>query len=451
MKKISKQQKLMNEAKEEVTEKSVKQYTDLTMKGDSTKESEMKDIGMSEEEYNTDTGTHNEEEYEEDKFDANKGPGGIKFTEEHKKKAAKMLAETEAYIIKRGGNITFADLKAFKQDRETIKNAFRMRQSIQKCRINVGNQMGMLTKLAAFHDTERHPIAAMVAYQYLKAAEDIMDKNLKQYASMYAVGVWAQSICGVGPVFAASLLALLELKDRKYAGQFWAYAGLTGRYDWDVKQKGSKVQYNPELKALCFRIGESFIKCQSKPNCTYGQLYAQMVEYYTEKSEQGKFKELADLYLSKKNWNPEKETYKIYSQGKLPKSHIKSMARRYAVKRFLAHLFEAYWYAEHYYDGLKDKCPNPYVEDHLGHHDIIHAPNLEIIDQWYENNGYANLMSEIETEVNANPDKTVDEVVVPENEAQSVIVDAYKKIGNHTVKLKFKMKKIKDEDEESDT
>ena len=106
--------------------------------------------------------------------------------------------------------------------------------------------------------------------------------------------------------------------------------------------------------------------------------------------------------------------------------------------------------SEHYYDGLKDKCPNPYVEDHLGHHDIIHAPNLEIIDQWYENNGYDNFMSEIETEVNANPNKTVDEVVVPENEAQSVIVDAYKKIGNHTVKLKFKMKKIKDEGEESD-
>ena len=441
----------MNEAKEEVTEKSVKQYTDLTMKGDSTKESEMKDIGMSEEEYNADTGTHNEEEYEEDKFDANKGPGGIKFTDEHKKKAAKMLAETEAYIIKRGGNITFADLKAFEQDKETIKNAFRMRQSIQKGRINVGNQMGMLTKIAAYHGIERHPIAAMVAYQYLKAAEDIMDKNLRQYASMYAVGVWAQSICGVGPVFAASLIALLELKDRKYAGQFWAYAGLTGRYDWDVKQRGSKVQYNPELKALCFRIGESFIKCQGKPNCYYGHLYAQMVEHYTEKSENGGFKELAEFYLHKKNWNPKKESYKAYSQGKLPKSHIKSMARRYAVKRFLAHLFEAFWYAEHYYDGLKDKCPNPYVEDHLGHHDIIHAPNLEIIDQWYQNNGYANYMSDIEAEMESNPDKTVDEVVVPENAAQSVIVDAYKKIGGKRVKMQIKMKKVNSKKGSTDT
>lgn len=442
MKKISKQQKIMNEVKEELTEDDIKEFKEFIDKGDSSKASDMKDLGMSEEEYDTIV-DDDDDRYEEDKHDKHNGPGGIKLTDEQLKEAARMIAETEAYIKKKEGNITFSDLKAFDQDKETIRNAFRARQSIQKCRINAGNQMGAITRLAAYNGQDRHPIAIMAAYQHLLAAEELLDKNLKQFASMYAVGVWAQSVCGIGPVFAASLLSLLELKDRKYAGQFWAYAGMTGRYDWDVKQKGKPVKYNPDLKTLCYKIGVSFMKQKDKPKCEYGKLYDKMVEVYEERNEAGGFKELAKLYLSKKKWDPNKRAYKAYSKGKIPPSHIKSMARRYAVKRFLAHLFEAFWYSEHYFDGLRDKCPDPYVEEHLGHHKIIHAPNLYIIDQWYENNGYDNYMANIERTMNDNPDKNIDEVIKPENDAQVVIVNAYKTVeGKHRVKMRLKMTKV---------
>ena len=451
MKKITKQQRLMTEVKNELTQSDIKDFKDMVDKGDSTKDTDMEMFGMTEEEYNTDVEAHDKDEFEEDKHAKNRGPGGIKLSEEQIEAAAKMMAETEAYLQKREGSITFSDLTAFPQDKETIKNAYKARAGIQKCRIQTGNQMSGITRLAAYKGKDRHPIAIMAAYHHLKAAEELLDKNLKQYASMYAVGVWAQSICGIGPVFAASLVAMLELGDRKYPGQFWSYAGLSGRPDWDIRRKGSKVQYNPDLKTLCFKISASFMKMKGKEDCYYGHLIDEMIEVYTKRNEEGGFKDLAEFYLNLKNWDPEKPTYKTYASGKLPKSHIVMMARRYAVKRFLAHLFEAFWYAEHYYDGLKDKCPEPYVEAHLGHHDIVHAPNLEIIDQWYQNNGYSSLMSDIDDQV-VNEEVDINDLQ-PENEAEAIIVDAYKKGtgGKHRVKMRLRMKKVGSKEEPTDT
>lgn len=432
---MNKQQKLMNSIVEDLKDSDVERYLNLLEKDDITNEDDIPEMVDEDEE---------DVIYEEDKYDPAKGPGGIKLTKEQLNNAAKMLAETYEYLVRKNGDITFADINAFPQDKETIKQILKARNAIQKSRIRVYNQLIAVTRMAAYHGQVRHPVALMAAYYHLRNAEDIMDKNLKQYASMSPVGVWALSICGIGPVFAASLVAYFDLGDRKYPGQFWSYAGISGNPDWDIRKKGSKVKYNPDLKTLCFKISGSFMKMKWRDECYYGHIIDEMIGVYNKRNEEGGFKDNAKFYLNLKKWNPKKQTYKTYSEGKLPKMHIIMMARRYAVKRFIAHLFEAFWYSEHYFDGLKDKCPNPYVEDHLGHHDIVHAPNLEIIDQWYANSKeYRNLIPSIESKV-LTEDKTVDEVIKPSNKVEDIIVDVCKKTftNNHDLKMRVKATKV---------
>jgi len=238
-----------------------------------------------------------------------------------------------------------------------------------------------------------------------------LEKNIKKaldaYTSSHSVGVWAKSIIGIGPTFAAGLLAHIDAKKAPTAGAVWSYAGYNPSVEW---LKGQKRPWNADLKKLMYLVGESFVKVQNNPRDVYGKLYKQRKEQEINKNLAGDFADQADLKLSKFNIGKDTDAYKWYAgciSGEdarkividkigsakefakepgtgikmLPPAHINERSKRYAVKIFLAHFHEIIF---EYEFGIKP--PNPYAISILGHAHKLEVPNYEVFKEALEDN-----------------------------------------------------------------
>lgn len=230
---------------------------------------------------------------------------------------------------------------------------------VQDHRIAIGNQKASLS------DKDN----SLIDFYHLQMAtiEQSVKPALKAYANSHTVGQWAVSQYGIGEVLSAGLLAHIDISRVQTAGQIWSYAGLNPNQKWN---KGEKRPWNADLKLLCYKIGDSFVKFHKREACVYGHLYAKEKARRIELNESGAYAELASTTLSEKNFS-DSDTKKAYESGKLPAGRIDSQARRYAVKIFLSHWFEVAYFA---YNG--ELPPKPWVIEHGGHAHYIPIPNI---------------------------------------------------------------------------
>lgn len=198
-----------------------------------------------------------------------------------------------------------------------------------------------------------------------------LERNIKSVLQVYAeskpIGQWMLSICGIGPVISAGLMANIDITKVQTAGQIQAFAGLDPTREW---HKGEKRPYNARLKTLCWKIGQCFIKVQNNEEDVYGKIFAIRKAYEIERNEKGELADQAKAKLERFNIKKTTDAYKWYSQGKLPPAHINQRASRYAVKIFLSHLFSVWYEMEH-----KEKPPKPYAIAILNHAHEIPIPN----------------------------------------------------------------------------
>lgn len=198
-----------------------------------------------------------------------------------------------------------------------------------------------------------------------------LERNIKSVLQVYAeskpIGKWMLSICGIGPVISAGLMANIDITKVQTAGQIQAFAGLDPTREW---HKGGKRPYNARLKTLCWKIGQCFIKVQNNEEDVYGKIFAIRKAYEIERNEKGELADQAKAKLERFNIKKTTDAYKWYSQGKLPPAHINQRASRYAVKIFLSHLFSVWYEMEH-----KEKPPKPYAIAILNHAHEIPIPN----------------------------------------------------------------------------
>ena len=232
--------------------------------------------------------------------------------------------------------------------------------AIQKQRIAMSHQTRRLQEAGSPHEMN----------DYLAANFLLMEKSLKyplqRFAETTVAGSWALSQYGIGPVLAAGLSANIDITRAHTAGSVWRYAGLDPTIKWE---KGQKRPYNADLKTLCWKMGQSFMKFHKNDSCFYGHLYKMDKERRIEKNNAGDYAEFAKEILSSKNFgdNPTRTTLR---SGKLPDAQIDAQARRYAVKIFLSH-YHAVAYQAHY-----DKpAPTPYIIAHGDHVHEISIPN----------------------------------------------------------------------------
>lgn len=200
-------------------------------------------------------------------------------------------------------------------------------------------------------------------YEYM---EQDLKKALEQYVKAQPIGRWMTSIMGIGPVIAAGLIAYIDIRQAPTAGHIWSYAGLNPDSIWE---KGQKRPFNADLKKLCWKIGESFIKTQNRDGDIYGHIFAERKVLEIENNEAGLYADKAAEKLEKFDIQ-EPITLAIYQNGKLPPGHIHARARRYAVKMFLSHLQQVWWEME-----TGEKPPKPFTIGILGHAHLIEPPN----------------------------------------------------------------------------
>lgn len=234
-----------------------------------------------------------------------------------------------------------------------------------------------------------------------ESLESSIRSVLGEFAKHRTVGRWSQSICGIGPVISAGLIANIgmtvwtcmampeEKKKRKKPSEhcsiakpcnaachlepvntvsrIWRYAGLDPTVKWG---KGEKRPWNASLKVLCWKIGQSFVKVHNNDNDFYGKYYARRKAQEIERNDASRFSDQAARVLTEKKIGKETDAYKAYSVGKLPPAHIQARAERYAVKLFLSH-----WHQVAYFAEFGEMPPKPYVLSILGHADEIQVPN----------------------------------------------------------------------------
>ena len=238
---------------------------------------------------------------------------------------------------------------------------------LQQARIRCSSQLSEAQKAG-------EPTACL---QYMYDTNATMEKTVQKmlgiWAKQWRVGAWLQSICGIGPVISACLLAHIDIRIAKTAGQIWRFAGLDPTVTWEKK---TKRPWNGDLKVVCaYKLGESFVKVQNRDKDVYGKIFRQRKDQELALNAQGKFKNQAEKILDTKNFGKETKARAAYECGELPDAHIHARARRYAVKLFLSHLHEVMY--RDYFDTAPP-VPYPFADENGTHRHFIKPP---IFDQ----------------------------------------------------------------------
>jgi len=232
---------------------------------------------------------------------------------------------------------------------------------MQKSRIETTNRMSAAER----GDDPPMDVLSWLGGQ-LAILENEVKGQLQAFAAAVPVGEWSMSICGIGPVISAGLLAHIDIEEAPTVGHIWAFAGLDPTRKWE---RGQKRPHNARLKTLCWKIGESFVKVSANEKDIYGQVYLQRKVYEQARNEAG---ELADQAAAVLERHPTHKQAATYKQGRLPDGHIHARAKRYAVKLFLAH-----WQHVAYESHHGTTPPKPYVIEHGGHADFVGPPNWD--------------------------------------------------------------------------
>ena len=234
---------------------------------------------------------------------------------------------------------------------------------IQENRKAVGNPARALVAAQ-----ERHSLVSWLLDENTTLEKQI-EYVLDSWTDTIPAAAWAKGIVGIDPVISAGLSAHIDIKRCPTVGRIWRFAGLDPTVEWRPK---TRRPWNPSLKTLCWKIGESFVKVCGCDGDFYGKLYIQRKQFEQKRNDAGELADQAKHRLDHFNIGKETDTYRWYAQGKLPPAHIQARAKRWTVKLFLAHFHHVAW-------TLATGTPpaKPYVLTHIGHADYIAPPNFQ--------------------------------------------------------------------------
>lgn len=271
--------------------------------------------------------------------------------------------------------------------------------TMQKQRIRVNNQVKGLDRDAAKTDRHAEPHEALDwTLKQFSTLEDQVAKLLQVYTETHPMAWFFEQTVGIGPILAAGLLAHIDINKAPTVGHIWNFAGLNPDQKWEKK---TKRPWNAELKKLCWKVGDSFVKQSSRPNAFYGKLYRERKAYEWERNLAGENLEAANRALNEKNFGKDTDARawlsgecdpalvkKCLDEGKaptaaackgssgqpmLPPAQIDMRARRYAVKMFLSHLHEC-WYREQF----GQEPPKPFAIAIQGHAHYVSPPQAKV-------------------------------------------------------------------------
>lgn len=107
--------------------------------------------------------------------------------------------------------------------------------AMQDDRIRARNQVRALSESA-----EPNTIMQWLSDQRYDLEKQVA-RALDYYSGAQAAGEWARSITGIGPIFAAGLLAHVDVKNSPTVGHIWRYAGLDPTSHWIGTVKATEL------------------------------------------------------------------------------------------------------------------------------------------------------------------------------------------------------------------
>ena len=294
------------------------------------------------------------------------------------------------------------DLKksAEKLSRRDARFLVDMYYVVQDYRIRAASQ-----RRTSEEEGEPHALISWV-FSSFRQLESSIKAALGEFAMTYRTGRWLNAQYGIGPVISAGLLSQFDIREAETVGHFWSFAGLNPKLIWlgtdaakkllkdlgvsdkqpftpemmakiaevsgrrldaiqdvyingiDVITKTTKSHkkgeeglaawlakrpWNARLKSLClFRMGECFIKFNTRDECYYGKHYARKKAELVQHNERGDFAARAAAELESKEKRMRKDAKRLehWRSGKLAPAHLDDMARRWAVKLLVSHLHE---------------------------------------------------------------------------------------------------------------
>lgn len=337
-----------------------------------------------------------------------------------------ILATTEAMPIKKLTKY-LKENALVDVSKSDIRFVIQSYYQIQRYRISLAGQIRSLNTSDDLED-RKHDLLDWL-FSNMEQLETEIKKAVEAYVKSTEVGRWLLQITGIGPILAGGLLTYFDPKKAPSVSHYYSYAGLNDNNDpWlgsegakklvdqyvsknvtdeelyalsnacrrsyskllrmSLNEKGSrskttliknmaKPPYNTELKKLCWKIGESFVKVSNKDASLYGRIYKERKMLETERNDRLEYADQAARILETTNIGKTTEAYKYYSIGKLPPNHINARAKRYAVKLFVSHLYDEMYKAEFHKNPVR-----AYVFEHLGHVDLIppEVPGIVITD-----------------------------------------------------------------------
>lgn len=138
---------------------------------------------------------------------------------------------------------------------------------------------------------------------------------------------WLKDIKGIGVVISAGLIAFLESAEKfSTISKLWMYSGLAVDDEGRAmrRKSGQTLRYNPKMKVLAWKIGESFVKNGEG----YRAIYEDCREEYDKK------------WLTPEDCGSKGCANK--GKGSCMKGHRYAAAKRKTVKIFLAHLWQTW-------------------------------------------------------------------------------------------------------------
>jgi hypothetical protein len=238
--------------------------------------------------------------------------------------------------------------------------------TMQRQRIVANNQSKALERDARQSETAAEPHQAIdfIVTQF-GTLESQVKRILSVYTETHRLAWFFDQTVGVGPVIAAGLLSHIDIHKAPTVGHIWNFAGLNPAQVW---AKGERRPWNAQLKTLCWKMGDSFVKVSGRPDAYYGRVYRQRKTQELERNAAGQFADQAAQKLASTKIGKTTDAYAAYSAGQLPPAHIDMRARRYAVKLFLSHLHQR-WHEQEI-----GPVPQPFAIAHRGHAHYLAPP-----------------------------------------------------------------------------
>lgn len=244
--------------------------------------------------------------------------------------------------------------------------------AIQKQRIEAGNRIAMNVRDARLSEDEAALLNAHLNGE-LKEIEKSIEKDVASaLKSIPIYKEWFKKVKGIGPILSGGMIGeIADISRFEHMSNMWSWAGY-GIHNGtaDRLTKGQKANWNPNMKVLGWKAGQSFVKVGGYFRQQYDQFKREEVAKNTGWSAELEPKELVGYKFGDTNITSDTVKGLIktakesgYSQLQVCRSdgHVNSRATRRAIKLFLG----LTWMKWREIEGLSVSAP--YAGGMMGH------------------------------------------------------------------------------------